>query len=130
MKMNKYKCKCTDANCKLESNKRPTFCTYYSHISPDWQLVNAEVPNLENVEVKERWKPRKGERYFFICDIGFVKFNYWDNDVVDHDYYKFGNCFKTEEEAQRASEMVRKFLLSLHKDNVYSNDKESETENE
>lgn len=37
--MNRYECHCSDTDCILKSNKRPTFCPYYSHISPDWQLV-------------------------------------------------------------------------------------------
>lgn len=50
MKMNKYECHCSDTDCILQSNKRPTFCPYYSHISPDWRLIVDEVPNLGNAD--------------------------------------------------------------------------------
>ena len=73
-----------------------------------------------------RWKPEQGERYFFVGDNGFVNFTYWDSEEVDHDYYNFGNVFQTEEEAEKALEMVKALLLSFHKDNIYSNDNERE----
>ena len=113
--MNKYECHCADTDCILESNKRPTYCPNYSHIVPDWQLVNAEVPTV--VEVKERWKPKNGESYFFISGDGLVNLSDWDNDVFDNYYYNFGNCFRTKEEAEKALERVKELLLSLNKNN-------------
>jgi hypothetical protein len=62
-----------------------------------------------------RWKPEKGERYFFVGDNGYVNFTYWDNEEVDHDYYKFGNVFQTKEEAERALEKVRELFFNFHK---------------
>lgn len=114
MKMNKYECKCSDTVCKLESNKRPTFCHYYSHIAPDWQLVNAEVPNLE------RWKPNKGETYCFIDVNDGLNCHIWKNDDMDKYLYENCNCFKTVEEAERALEKVKETLLKCHKE--YSNE--------
>lgn len=112
MKMNKYECHCSDTVCKLESNKRPTFCHYYSHIAPDWQLVVEEVPNLE------RWKPEVGEKYYFVSTlICGVNYYIWDNDEIDRDIYEMGNCFKTEEEAQEALKKFKELLLSLHGEN-------------
>ena len=125
MKMNKYECHCADTDCMLESNKQPTYCPNYSHIVPDWQLVNTEVPNLENavVEVKERWKPEKGNRYWFISDKGFVIFSYWQDDEIDNVRYNFGNVFRTEIQAKQALEKVKKLLLSLNKDNEEEKEK-------
>lgn len=55
--MNKYECHCSDTDCILQSNKRPTFCTYYSHISPDWQLVVDEFPNFGKRNYMEELTP-------------------------------------------------------------------------
>lgn len=63
------------------------------------------------------WKPAKSERYFYVGDNGMVNFTFWENDEVDYDYYKFGNCFYTEEEAKKALEKVKELLLSLHGEN-------------
>jgi hypothetical protein len=63
-----------------------------------------------------RWKPCKGERYFFVGDNGMVNFTYAEYDEVDQDYYKFGNCFQTQEDAEKAFKMVKELLLSLHEE--------------
>jgi hypothetical protein len=61
-----------------------------------------------------RWKPCKGERYFFVGDNGMVNFTYAEYDEVDQDYYKFGNVFRTEKQAEQALEKVKELLFSLH----------------
>ena len=109
--MNKYKCHCSDTECILESNKRPTFCHYYSHVAPDWQLVNAEVPNLE------RWKPNKGETYCFIDQCWKLKAYTWEDDDFDNEQYEIGNVFQTYEQAKQALEKLKEQFLSLHGEN-------------
>lgn len=63
-----------------------------------------------------RWKPEKGERYFFVGDNGMVNFTYWENYEVDYDYYRFGNCFYTEKEAEKALEKVKETLLKCQEE--------------
>lgn len=63
-----------------------------------------------------RWKPEKGEKYYYVGDNGMVNFTFADCDSVDEDYYKFGNTFRTEEEAQRALEKVKETLLGFQED--------------
>ena len=49
----------------------------------------------------KHWKPKDGDIYYGVMGDGTIKSIIWDNDVVDCGYYKMGNCFKTEEEAQK-----------------------------
>jgi hypothetical protein len=64
-----------------------------------------------------RWKPEKGGKYYYVGDSGMVNFTFADCDSVDEAYYKFGNVFRTEEEAQRALEKVKETLINFHKEN-------------
>lgn len=48
-----------------------------------------------------RWKPKDGNVYYGVTGDGIIKTLIWNTDVVDYGYYKIGNCFKTEEEAQK-----------------------------
>lgn len=59
--------------------------------------------------MRERWKPEEGERYYFIDPLGNVNW-YLYGDSTDTLYYKVGNCFKTEEEAQHVSVLFKKLL--------------------
>lgn len=49
----------------------------------------------------KRWKPKVDEGYHCVLGHGMIKTNIWAEDVTDCGYYKLGNCFKTEEEAQK-----------------------------
>lgn len=49
----------------------------------------------------KRWKPKDGAVYYGVVADGTIKYIIWDNDIVDNGYYKLGNCFETEEEAQK-----------------------------
>lgn len=58
--------------------------------------AKAEEQNLKQSKV---WKPKKGERYFYIDVDGDVTNYHWegcDDEVV----YSMDNCFRTEEEAE------------------------------
>lgn len=63
----------------------------------------------------ERWKPKKGDVYYTIsCFENDICDYCWDDDSIDKECWESGNCFKTEAEAQAASEKVKALLLSLH----------------
>jgi hypothetical protein len=52
-----------------------------------------------------RWKPKYGERYYYLNGENILKdsrINY-----IDEGRYKIGNCFKTEEEAKFAVEQLK-----------------------
>ena len=63
-----------------------------------------------------RWTPQAGEKYYYVGDNGMVNFTFFDCDEVDEDYYKFGNIFRTKEEAERALEKVKETLLKFQKE--------------
>lgn len=72
--------------------------------------------------MSKRWKPKDGELYFFADGTGcglrsseskVLRF-FWHNDLFDNVAYQYGNCFKTEEDAEAAAEKVKNLLLSLH----------------
>jgi hypothetical protein len=67
----------------------------------------------EEEKPKERWKPDYGKRYFVITAFGRVQTRSWEEDDLDYDCSMFGNCFRTEAEAQSAAEKVKELLLSL-----------------
>lgn len=65
--------------------------------------------------VIERWKPEPEEKYFYFYnqeEIGICSFN---NDPLDKERFKLGNCFQTKEQAEKASELVHKTLMEYHK---------------
>jgi hypothetical protein len=61
----------------------------------------------------EKWKPKEGERFYFIGVQGEVAEAIYDVDWAKE--CEFGNCFRTKEQAQEAAEKVRELLLRLHK---------------
>ena len=70
----------------------------------DWsQATPSKVP-------VERWKPTKGEMYWFITGRGTPNSTLWDGGHVDNSYFDFGNCFQTIEEALAARDRVKKAL--------------------
>ncbi|WP_304818325.1 hypothetical protein [Faecalibaculum rodentium] len=63
----------------------------------------------------ERWKPEFDEMYWSIPADGKVILFCWRDDEIDRTCFNFGNCFRTEEEAEAAAEKVKDLLLDLHK---------------
>lgn len=52
----------------------------------------------------KRWKPEDGDDYYYITTDGDIAHFKWlgvSGSTVDNELYKIGNCFKTEEEAQK-----------------------------
>ena len=62
---------------------------------------------------RDRWMPRHGERYFLLLGNGTVQRFQWQGTEFDHDTWKFGNCFKTSQDAERAREAVKVLLNYL-----------------
>ena len=62
---------------------------------------------FEEIKESTRWKPEMGCKYYFLDSNGFVYNNIWADDSVDHDRFEIGNCFQTEEEAERAVEYLK-----------------------
>jgi len=63
--------------------------------------------------VESEWMPGDGDNYWFFDERGSV----WET-IYSSSYYpdagraKFGNCFKTREQAERAAAAVKKLLTS------------------
>ena len=71
-------------------------------------------PDTMQIE-KLRWKPKKGELYFSILlrQIPEIAHYLWTGDSLDMNFYKMGNCFKTEEEVLAKLEQIKKLLLEV-----------------
>ena len=59
-----------------------------------------DVKDLKN-KVKTPWRPQEDEKYYFVTSRGSVVYTYNYNTRVDKESFDFGNCFKTEEEAEK-----------------------------
>lgn len=64
--------------------------------------------------VKKPWKPKYNGKYWYVgldeVHDGVVDYNYWEQRAVDFTRYIIGNCFKTEEEAEKRKDDVLKIL--------------------
>lgn len=73
---------------------------------------------MEWARKPKRWRAKEGEQYFLLNPDGEVMVDnecYFDIDSYRHD---FGNYFRTQEEAQQASEVVKEALVKFHEQNV------------
>lgn len=64
--------------------------------------------------MSERWKPKKGEKYWVIDNYAKVWRHTYSNDTYDSAFYSVGNCFRTEAEARSAAKKFKDLMLSLH----------------
>lgn len=56
--------------------------------------------------VKPPYRPREGERYYYVCDNGDI--SYYNNDlsVADLSIIAFGNCFRSRTEAEANKDKI------------------------
>ena len=64
--------------------------------------------------MSERWKPERGEDYYFVNSLSCIGSYMWRDDSTDRQFYEIGNCFKKKAEAEATAEKVKALLLSLH----------------
>lgn len=50
---------------------------------------------------RKPWKPNKYEAYFLIDEDGLVSYDEWMSTSTDLNYYKLGNCYRSQEEAEK-----------------------------
>ena len=62
---------------------------------------------FEEVNESTRWKPEMDQKYHIIASDGTVFDNLWDDDSTDNGRFNVGNCFQTEEEAEKAVERLK-----------------------
>lgn len=53
---------------------------------------------------RKPWKPKYGEKYYFVNSTGYVCEEKWYGDVIDRLYYKLGNCYQCKQQAEANSE--------------------------
>ena len=58
----------------------------------------------------ERWKPEYQGQYYFIDIKGGILQKMWFDTQVDNLCYKFGNCFRTQKEAEIARDKIKELL--------------------
>lgn len=71
--------------------------------------IQGKIEQLESTknERRKRWKPSKGEIYYYVGENGYVYDDHWRNYEVDNLRYSIGNVFQTEEEAEFEAERLR-----------------------
>ena len=69
----------------------------------DWDADKKQI-------VDYRWKPKIGDTYYFIDLFLDVIDDIWSDDRMDDLVYTNGNCFKTEEEAQKYADKFTEML--------------------
>lgn len=105
---NKVRRKGRSMSCFYDSNENK-FCTgdgvaitgiaFEAALADDWEIVEEPIKD---------WKPKKGDKYYYIGSEGSI-FNYdCREDILDVAHLNIGNYFKTEEDAKH---MVEKFKV-------------------
>ena len=76
-----------------------TGIAFEAALADDWEIVEEPVKD---------WKPKKGDTYYYIGNVGSI-FNYdYREDISDEAHLNIGNYFKTKEDAKH---MVEKFKV-------------------
>ena len=81
-----------------------------------WTMIN-KFPNIltdwfEEIKESTRWKPEKFQKYYYVGGDSFVYDDGWANgSAIDNGRFEIGNCFKTKEEAKKASEYLKALAI-------------------
>lgn len=81
----------------------------YTIVHKDQLEKNPDILTDWFEEVKEptRWKPEVDQEYYSLGRDGSVMNDDWVGISVDCDRFEIGNCFQTEEEAERVKEYLK-----------------------
>ena len=75
----------------------------FPNILTDW---------FEEIKESTRWKPEISHDYYYISGDGNVYDNSWDDSLfIDNGRFEIGNCFQTEEEAERVVEYLKALAI-------------------
>lgn len=85
-------------------------------LKTDWYLSREDIKDFSSwfEEVDGRWKPKKGEMMWLIKNTGGIGRLEYEDDGLDKKLLKYGNCFRTEEEALKAKEKIAEVLKQIH----------------
>lgn len=61
---------------------------------------------------RKPWKPKIDEPYYYVDEEGYVYRGTWINDCFGIAFYKFGNCYRTSEEAKANCDKWQAFYAS------------------
>lgn len=93
---------CDDSRIATEKEKQLLLDALHAD-GKDWDADRKEI-------VGYKWKPEIGDAYYYIdCYLDVVD-NHWNDDRLDNLVYNNGNCFKTEEEAQKYADEFSEIL--------------------
>ena len=89
-------------------------------MSPDGVIYNTSIvggiicPYIKEFykEIKlPRWKPEYRGDYYFITIRGEILRSKWYGTVDENLCFDFGNCFRTQEEAEVARDKIKEILI-------------------
>lgn len=88
------------------------------------ETIQCNKKQLENLEKQlsiknEDWIPKYGERYFYFSVDGCVGCTRNDGESLDTQRIRFGNCFKTEDEAKDITKKVMVYIRLLKRYKVF-----------
>lgn len=64
---------------------------------------------FEEIKESTRWEPENGKTYYRVGSDGRIYDDVWDDslNITDGERFDIGNCFQTEEEAERVAEYLK-----------------------
>lgn len=76
-----------------------------------WTTLD-KFPNIltdwfEEIDESTRWKPEMNQNYYCVVSDGSVVDDDWSDWRLDDGRFEIGNCFQTEEEAERVKEYLK-----------------------
>lgn len=85
----------------------------YTIVHKDQLEKNPNILTEWFEEIKEptRWKPEIDEEYYCLGKDGSVTPDEWTGISIDDDRFDIGNCFQTEEEAERVVEYLKALAM-------------------
>jgi|688.fasta_scaffold00957_3 hypothetical protein len=90
---------------------------HYSTVLHGQPWTHIAMPKPYVKTEPQRWKPESEQLYHYVTDSGFEhRLIATDNEYRFLRRYDFGNCFKTQAQAQEAARRVRETLLNYHKE--------------
>ena len=85
-----------------------TIQPWLSNLTMEWFFVKKLDPKFDTSTLPKPFKPRKDEEYFYLgCNTVYSK-RYCDD--FDHDLSEGGQCFRTEEDAQKWLDFMKSMM--------------------
>lgn len=73
---------------------------------------NDEEKRVENI----RWRAKYDEKYYYVSTEGIVLEDKEGGHIIDDNRYKFGNYFRTKEQAEEAAKRIKEVLCNYHEE--------------